>query len=170
MGWHLFLGAEVFSLSESSWAYLARSFPYRDPLSSIKRGGLDIFLYMQSWVTSKLALGSSAYLFPSALLASVCWCCQPLGVPRRFPSFPQSRTSSVDSYMRKLTVVTVLVSLCLMAYLKPSTLCLVWINTIFILITIDTKVDMFLVRRVAPMVHGYPWTILFWFKKQNWEE
>ena len=85
-GWHLFLGAEVFSLLESSWAYLAGSFPYRDPLSNIKRGGQGISLYMQSWVASKLASRPSAYLFPSALLALVCRCRQPLSVSRRLPS------------------------------------------------------------------------------------
>ena len=36
--WPLLLGLEVFSLLESSWAYLAESFPYRNP-----------FEYHQTW-------------------------------------------------------------------------------------------------------------------------
>ena len=44
----LFLGVEVFSLSESSWAYFTGSFPYRSPLGSMKRGEQVIYLYMQT--------------------------------------------------------------------------------------------------------------------------
>ena len=51
--------------------YFAGSFPNRNPLSSIKRGGQGISLYMQLWGASKHASGSSAYLFPLALLALV---------------------------------------------------------------------------------------------------
>ena len=55
--------------------------------------------------------GRQLILFPSALLASVCWCRQPLSVPCELPSLPHFRTSFVDSYKRKLTIVTVPVSL-----------------------------------------------------------
>ena len=104
---------------------MRRSFPYRSLLEHIWR---DPFLIGILWVESNvegktfpyicnrgqqvnLHQGRQLILFPLALLASVCWCHQPLGVPCGLPSLPQFRTSFVDSYKRKLTVVTVLVNL-----------------------------------------------------------
>ena len=102
-----------------------KSFPYRSLLGHIWR---DPFLIGILWVASNvegkafpyicnrgqqvnLHQGRQLILLPSALLASVCWCRQPLSVPCELPSLPHFRTSFVDSYKRKLTIVTVPVSL-----------------------------------------------------------
>ena len=104
---------------------MQKSFPYRSLLEHIWQ---DPFLIGILWVASNVEGKAFPYicnygqqvnlhqsrqliLFPSALLVSVCWCRQPLGVPCGLPSLPYFRTSFVDSYKRKLTVVTVPVSL-----------------------------------------------------------
>ena len=107
---------------------IQKSFPYRSlfgriwqnpfligiPLSSTKRGGQDISLYMQSWVASKLVSGPSAYPTPlsfigvSLLMASTFWCALPT------PFTASIRSPHFDIYQGKLTVSPITVSLCLL--------------------------------------------------------
>ena len=106
---------------------IQKSFPYRSlfghiwrnpfligiPLSSTKRGRQDISLYMQSQVASKPVSGPLAYPTPfsfigvSLLMALVFWCA--LLTPFTTPI----RSSLVDTYQWKLTILPVTVSLCL---------------------------------------------------------
>ena len=93
-------------------------------MSSTKRGRQDISLYMQSWVANKPVSGSSAYPTPfsfigvSLLMASVFWCA--LLTPFTTPI----RSSLVDTYQWKLTILLVIVSLCLTLLPIIVSLCL----------------------------------------------
>ena len=53
----------------------------------------------------------------------------------RTPHITPIRTSFVDTYQRKLTFLPVTFNLCLMALSKIVSLCLIWVSTIFILIS-----------------------------------
>ena len=103
-GCPLLLGLEVFSLYESSWAYLAESFLYRNPffigilINSTKRGEQHISPYMQSWVASNPVLRSSSYLIPFSLKAVSLLMASALRYALQTPHSAPTRSPFIDTY------------------------------------------------------------------------
>ena len=82
-------------------------------MSSAKRGGQDISLYMQSWVASNPISRSSTYPTPFSLNGVSLLMASALRYALRTPYSAPIRSPFVDTYQWKLTVLPVIVSLCL---------------------------------------------------------
>ena len=82
-------------------------------MSSAKRGGQDISLYMQSWVASNPVSRSSTYPTPFSLNGVSLLMVSAIRYALRTPYSAPIRSSFVNTYQGKLTVLLVTVSLCL---------------------------------------------------------
>ena len=77
------------------------------------------------------------------------------------PPIAPIRTLYVDTYLRKLTVLPVTVSLCLMALSKTVSLCLIWVSTFFIFISCPL-LHILVVLNWRVVEVSFYWLTIFW--------
>ena len=111
-GWPLFLGLKSFPYKSLLGHIWRNPFLIGILLSSAKRGGQDISLYMQSWVASNLVSKSSTYPTPFSLNGISLLMASALRYALRTPYNALIRSPFVDTYQWKLIVLLVTVSLC----------------------------------------------------------